>query len=290
MIPEKRQTKESTAMFQMKLKTLSTVALSIVAAATLAGCEGADSPTESSATLAAGGSDRNGSGDDAAQVYVVHGINGRDLGADEALPVDVQVDDACVLENFRFRDIAGPVELPAGAYDIKVRLADGSVSCDGPIAIDAPGVELGSGVNASIVAHLSANGSPTASILTNDLTPIPGRTRISPRHAAAFGPVDVVVDGQVAFAGVENGQAGTADLRPGEHTVAILAAGTDVKAFEITADFEPFTLYAAYAVGTPNLTDPEANTFEVLIQTIPFQRSAREGRGGRGVSSGPARR
>jgi len=39
-----------------------------------------------------------------ATAYVVHGINGKDLGLAEALPVDVQVGDACALTGFQFRE------------------------------------------------------------------------------------------------------------------------------------------------------------------------------------------
>ena len=49
-----------------------------------------------------------------ATVYVVHGINGKDLALPEALPVDVQVGDTCALTDFQFRNIAGPISLPAG--------------------------------------------------------------------------------------------------------------------------------------------------------------------------------
>ncbi|MCK7482757.1 MAG: hypothetical protein M0C28_40785 [Candidatus Moduliflexus flocculans] len=48
-----------------------------------------------------------------ARVTVVHGINGKDLGLAEALPVDVQVGSTCLLPGFTFRTIAGPVKLAA---------------------------------------------------------------------------------------------------------------------------------------------------------------------------------
>ncbi|MGD8726622.1 MAG: hypothetical protein PVH40_03200, partial [Gemmatimonadales bacterium] len=84
-----------------------------------------------------------------AMVYVVHGINGSDLGLGEMLPVDVEVSGSCVLEGFEFRDIAGPLPLPEGSYDIKVRLADEMSPCSGGVAIDAPGVGVTAGLNAS---------------------------------------------------------------------------------------------------------------------------------------------
>lgn len=206
-----------------------------------------------------------------AMVYVVHGISGTDLGAAEALPVDVFVSGVgCALQGFEFRDIEGPLALPAGSYDIEVRLTDGPNPCEGTVAISAPSVMLEAGKNVSIVAHLAENTTPTptASVFANNVTRVPGRARIAAHHAANFGAVDVLVDGAVAFAGVTNGQQGVAMLRPGEHDVAIAVAGTDTKAFEETLVLRPFTLYNAYAVGTPG-----NGTFEVLLQRIPIRQS-----------------
>lgn len=203
-----------------------------------------------------------------ATAYVVHGINGKDLGLPEALPVDVQVGDACALTGFQFRSIAGPLSLPAGTYDVKVRLA-ATPACSGAVAISAPGLVLDAGANVSIVAHLddAATAAPTASVFANDVTIAFGRSRAIARHAAAFGGVDVLVDGKVAFADLTNGEQGTATLRPGNHTLAIAPAGTTGAVFEKELRFKPFTVYAAYAVGTP------ANgTFEVLLQTLPMSR------------------
>jgi hypothetical protein len=197
-------------------------------------------------------------------VYVVHGINGTDLGADESLPVDVSVNGACALTGFRFREMVGPITLPAAATDIRVHLRDGAGPCGGTVAIDAAGVPLPANQNVSIVAHLTNGGAPTASVFVNELTRVPVRTWVSPRHTANFGEVDILVNGAVAFGGVPNGTQGTAALRPGLYTFAINIAGTDITAWQATTPIRPFRFYAFYAVGTP------ANgTFEVLTQVIP---------------------
>lgn len=211
----------------------------------------------------------NGMSSDAA-VYVVHGINGSDLGLDMMLPVDVEVSGMCVLEGFEFREIAGPLPLPAGSYDIKVRLADEANPCSGGVAIDAPGVGVTAGLNASIVAHLDADANPTASVFVNDVSRAPGFARIAAHHTADFGAVDILVNGAVAFGGVLNGQQGAETLRPRSYEVAIAIAGTDTRAFEADLQLRPFTLYNAYAVGTP-----EKETFEVILQAIDITRSNR---------------
>jgi hypothetical protein len=205
-----------------------------------------------------------------AMVYVVHGVNGTDLGLAEMLPVDVEVSGACVLEGFEFREIAGPLALPEGSYDIKVKLADETTPCSGGVAIDAPGVAVTAGLNASIVAHLDADGVPTAAVFVNDVSRSPGYARIAAHHTADFGAVDILVDGAVAFPGVMNGQQGVAPLRPRTYEVAIAIAGTSTRAFEADLMLNPFNLYNAYAVGTP-----ENETFEVILQQIPITRSNR---------------
>jgi hypothetical protein len=202
-----------------------------------------------------------------ATVYVVHGINGTDLGLAEMLPVDVSVNGSCVLEGFEFRDIAGPLALPEGTYDIQVKLA-ATDPCTGPVAIDAPGVAVASMLNASIVAHLDDAGSPKASVFMNDVSRAPGKARIAAHHTANFGAVDILVNGRVAFPEVMNGEQGAAELRPRRYEIAVAVAGTDTRAFEKTLALRPFKLYNAYAVGTP------ANgTFEVLLQQIPIGQS-----------------
>lgn len=204
-----------------------------------------------------------------ATVYVVHGIDGRDLGAPAALPVDVAVNGGCALQKFEFGKFAGPLALPAGSYDIRVSLADDQAGpCAGPVAIDAKGVALTAGANVSIVAHLAKaeTPTPTATVFANDLRPAGFKARLSARHAANFGAVDVGVDGKVAFAGVENGEQGTAKVWPGQRRITISAAGSATPAFDQTLKLDPFRFYAGYAVGTP-----KNGTFQVLLQSLPLQ-------------------
>jgi len=207
-----------------------------------------------------------------AKVTVVHGINGTDLGlADAALPVDVQVGDTCLLTGFTFRSIAGPVRVAPGVYDLAVRLA-ADPPCSGAAAISAAGVRLDPGVDVTVVAHLTAEttttpSGPTATIFANDTSRTHGKGRVTARHAANFGPVDVLVNGGVAFAGLENGTQRSADLRRGSYHVAIAPAGTTTPAFETTLPVKPGRAYAAYAVGTP-----AKGTFEVLLEERKLNR------------------
>lgn len=197
-----------------------------------------------------------------ANVFIVHGINGRDLQLDEALPVDVEVNGNCSVPGLRFRQIRGPLSLPAGTYDIRVKLA-AAAPCTGTTVISVDDAGIMPGSNVSIVAHLSATGAPTASIFENDLEGGRGDATVAARHVANFGPVDVAVRGERVFTNVRNGQGGAAATRGGSGRVQIFAAGSQTAAFSARATLLPNFLNVFYAVGTP------ANgTFEVLHQSI----------------------
>lgn len=153
-----------------------------------------------------------------AKVYVIHGIPGRDLGLRPRLPVDVSVNGACVLTDFKFRDVVGPLELPAGTYAIAISLANRHAPCSNApvIAADVP---FESGESATVIAHLTEAGAPTASKFVNDLTPAAaGNGRVVARHTAAVPTVDLLVKENrnkpiiATLAGLSNGQQVSAEL------------------------------------------------------------------------------
>jgi hypothetical protein len=89
---------------------------------------------------------------------VFHNINGRSLGLDKELPVDVYVylegQELAVL-NFSFGESIS-AELPAGNYYIEVKLADTDV-----VVMSLGPVEIPAGVSVSIRATLGAQKTPT---------------------------------------------------------------------------------------------------------------------------------
>jgi NAD(P)-dependent dehydrogenase (short-subunit alcohol dehydrogenase family) len=128
----------------------------------------------------------------------------------------------------------------------------------------------------SIVAHLAdaATATPTASVFPNDTSRTHGKGRVVARHGANFGPVDVLVNGAVAFPDLANGQQEMADLKRGTYKIAIAPAGTSTEVFSTELKVKPGRAYNAYAVGTP------ANgTFEVLLQVTPIARHCDVSRG-----------
>jgi hypothetical protein len=221
--------------------------------------------------------------------YVVHGIPGDDFGLEPALPVDVFVSGlGCAIPGFKFGDRVGPLSIPAGTYDIKISLADANNPCTGTAVISLPGVVLPAGVNATVIAHRTADGSPgpgdllglgvTASIFANDFTPTAnGKARIIAHHTALAPTVDVILSRDysnsnapsVTFPGFTNPTADgdallsqiNAQIRPGEWEVALEAGGATVFGPD-TLKLKPFTTTYVYAVG-----DFFGSTFQYLVFT-----------------------
>jgi hypothetical protein len=170
----------------------------------------------------------------AAQLSVVHGIPGQELGVDPALAVDVSVNGACTLEGFEFTEIAGPLDLDAGVYDIEVTLADTANPCQGPLAI-AQSISLALGENASAVAHFTTDGSIQLSKFTNDVrAPAEGQARFVARHLADAPDVDAPfeVEGETVaqISALGFGEQGKLDVDAGTYEASVKVAGTDVTA------------------------------------------------------------
>lgn len=243
-----------------------------LAALALMGCADSTAPSAPAAAPAveAAGDEiaahRWGGSPRGATVYVGHGINGRDLGATEALPVDIAVNGNCTLKGFTFRSFAGPLALPAGEYTIAVSLASTTAPCSQAPVIGPATVTVKDGDNATIFAHLTQGGAPTASVFVNEFAPW-WRAQIAARHAAAFSAVDVVIDGgtrrEITVPDLTNGKQVSTAIRPGRHTVALEPAGTGTPVFRKTLWLRPGFAYYAYAVGTP-----AKGSFEVLLQQV----------------------
>ena len=193
-----------------------------------------------------------------ATVYVVHGIQGGDLGLDSALPVDVAVEGDCLLQGFTYGQIAGPLSLAPGSYNVKIGLADAENPCSGDPVIEAD-VPFEAGEVAVVIAHLAADGSPTAAKFLLDMSSTEeGRSRITLHHTAAAPAVDIKLRGTVCdwqgdriFEGVPNGGQGALTVPPGKWDVSLLPAGSSTPVLGP----QPLTIdssqaYVVFAVGS----------------------------------------
>ncbi|SHN27952.1 DUF4397 domain-containing protein [Cryptosporangium aurantiacum] len=217
---------------------------------------------------------------DPAQVSVVHGIPGA--------TVDVYVNGKRTLDNFAPSTVAGPLSLPAGAYDLKVVAGDAP---DGNAAavVEANDVDVPAGANVSVVAHLDASGKPTLTPFVNDVSKVAaGQARLIVRHTAAAPAVDVRANQKVAFSGLTNPNEAKADLPAGTVSADVVLAGQSQPVIgPADVELKEGTATVVYAIGSA--TD---KTLAVVAQTIdglhsnPSAVPAGLGSGERGSGAG----
>lgn len=152
-----------------------------------------------------------------AQLSVLHGVPG--------LTVDVWVNGERTLDDFAPGTLAGPLALPAGAYELAITAAnakDASAPVIGPVKVN-----LAASGNYTAVANLDAAGKPTANFFTNDVSQIgPGKGKLTVRHTAAAPAVDILAGGAPVISNLANPKEKTLTLDPGTLSVAVAAAGT----------------------------------------------------------------
>lgn len=195
------------------------------------------------------------SAQDTSQVSIVHGIPGQE--------VDVYVNGEVTLEGFAPGEIAGPLELPAGSYDLAVTAPGGDPDTDAIISAD--GVEVPGGANLSVVAHLSEGGEPTLTPFVNDVSALAaGEARLTARHTAAAPAVDVRAGGEPVFTGLTNPNEAVADLAAGTVEADVVLAGTgDVVLGPAELNLAEGTATIVYAIGSA-----EEQTLDLVVQTI----------------------
>jgi hypothetical protein len=206
-----------------------------------------------------------------ASVFVVHGIPGQDLGLTPALPVDVSANGACILKNFMFKNIAGPLSLPPGNYTLAISLANAANPCGNPAVIGPVTVPFMANKSYSVVAHLTAAGAPTASVFTNDLSRSGFvRGRVIAHHTAAAPTVDVTLKRQglinqtLTIANFSNGNQAAAEALLGIWNVTIAPAGSPNPVFgPVQLTIFPRTAYLVYAVGSIG-----SGTFTLLTKPV----------------------
>ncbi|MEE6294697.1 DUF4397 domain-containing protein [Georgenia wangjunii] len=152
-----------------------------------------------------------------AQLSVLHGV--------PDLTVDVWVNGELTLDDFEPGELAGPLELPAGTYTVAITAAD--AEDDSAPAIGPVDLPLEAGGSYTAAAHLMEDGTPTATLFTNDLTPTAaGEGRLVVRHVAAAPAVDILAGGEAVVSALANPDEAALDLPASTVSAAVAAAGT----------------------------------------------------------------
>lgn len=216
-----------------------------------------------------------------ATVSVLHGIPAGS-GADV---VDVYAGDTMLIDNFT----PGTLEtltVPAGSYDLAV-FADGEGPGNGTAVLEAAGVEVPAGANATVTANLDAEGAPALNVFVNDISPVAaGEARLTVRHVAAAPAVDITANGDVLFSNLTNPNEDMADVPAGSYEAAVVLAGTDTVAIgPADLDLAEGANTIVYAWGSA-----EAGNLALAVQTIDGLGSAPSGvpAGGGSTAAGGA--
>ncbi len=197
------------------------------------------------------------------KVSVVHGI--------PDTPVDVYVNGEKTLDNFAPGDVAGPLDLEEGAYDIALTRPGEPV---GSAILTVDDAQVPGGANISIAAHLDANGQPKITPFVNDTSKVgAGKARLIVRHTAAAPAVDVRAGGTPVFEDLTNPNEAKADVDAGAVEADVVLAGTDNVAIgPADLNLREGTATIVYAIGSA-----EANNLSVVAQTITGLHSAPAG-------------
>ncbi|AXE26287.1 hypothetical protein C0216_25005 [Streptomyces globosus] len=193
--------------------------------------------------------------EETATVSVFHAVPG--------LTVDVYANGDELLPDFKPGTLTDPQELPAGSYDLKVFKAGADPKTAAP-AIQK-NVEVPAGANATVVAHLSADGTPQLNAFVNDTSAVAaGKSRLTVRHVAAAPAVDVRANGTVVFEGLVNPKEDTTEVDAGTVSADVVLAGTDTVAIgPADLDLKEGTNNIVYAWGSA-----DEKNLALKVQTV----------------------
>jgi len=179
--------------------------------------------------------------------------------------IDEAVNGNCLLQSFTYGELAGPLSLAPGTYNIKIGLADSENRCSNPPVIEAD-LPFADGEVAVVIAHLDADGAPTASkFLLDPSATEEGRSRISLHHTAAAPAADILLQGTVCnwqgqrrFDAVPNGAQGALTVPPGNWEISLLPAGSDTPVLgpqRLAVDSsQSYLIFAVGSLGNDSLT------------------------------------
>jgi hypothetical protein len=144
-------------------------------------------------------------------------------------PVDVYANGELLLDDFEPGTLTDPQELPAGAYDIAIFPADAADDSGEPVISGS--AEVPAGANATVVAHLAEDGTPTLTPFVNDTSAVEaGQARVTVRHTAAAPAVDIRAGGAPVIEGLTNPNEESLTVPAGTVSADVVVAGTDTVA------------------------------------------------------------
>src|SRR4051812_676461 len=129
------------------------------------------------------------------------------------------------------------------------------------------------GANATVVAHLTENGTPVITPFVNDTSPVPaGQARVVVRHTAAAPAVDVRAGGTSVIQGLANPDEQSLTVPAGTVPADVVLAGTDTVAIgPADLNLTEGATTIVYAWGSQDAG------FKLAVQTLSGAGSAPSG-------------
>jgi hypothetical protein len=207
-----------------------------------------------------------------ATVTVVHGIPNT--------PVDVYANGKEILPGFTFKTVTQPLSLPAGSYTIDVRKA-GAAATSKPILSATE--QVPAGANLTIVADLTASGTPALTPFVNDTSAVgAGDGRLVVRHTAEAPAVDVYAGTAKAISGLANGQQQALTVPAGTVAAKVTLAGQTAAVIgPVNVPVTAGMATVVYAIGSASGKTLTAVTQQYALGGMPT--SAHAGSGGLGA-------
>ncbi|MFG6444290.1 DUF4397 domain-containing protein [Microbacterium sp. P07] len=177
-------------------------------------------------------------------------------------PVDVYVNGTLTIDDFQPGDLAGPLDLAAGSYDVAITAPD---AADASAPILEATVQLAANTSYTAVAHLTAAGEPTVTPYVNDTSATEaGQGRLTVRHTAAAPAVDILAGGSPVVEDLVNPEEATLGLPVGTVSASVALAGTtDPVIGPADVAVQDGVLTIVYAWGSA-----EAGNLDLAVQTV----------------------
>ena len=184
-------------------------------------------------------------------------------------PVDVCANGKALLTNFQPGTLTDPQSLPSGSYDLKLTAANSG--CGAAAVLEAKGVNVPAGANITVVAHLSASGSPQLTPYVNNVSAVPaGQARLTVRHDAAAPAVDVRAGGKAVITGLTNPNEKSLVTAAGTVSADVVLAGTTTVVIgPADVTLKEGTSTIVYAWGSAN-----DKKLQLAVQTISGMHSS----------------
>jgi hypothetical protein len=194
------------------------------------------------ATAASAGSHR---------VYVIQGVPGQS--------VDIDVDGKTIESGVKAKAIVGPLDLGTGSHDITFTSDDFTVES----SFDA------GRASQDVVLHRPADPSddPEVTVFNNDVQPVAaGKGRVTVAHTAVVPPADIVVNGDVLFTNIANGEFVSADVPADTYSVEVVPTGqkSDPLLGPVDLPIKAGALTRVFAIG-----QPENGSMDAVVQVLP---------------------